>query len=150
LPDPGVIVANAIHSGEKNKSILRPDPITSSQFENHFRKRFRSAARKASPPRTLGENGVIVLTFASEFWTAITMTEQIEKLAQQIASLEESDLQALFERIKELGFRHEINALSERYRKRLKDQVEIDEGAEKILAKLKEIRQEIASREYPG
>jgi len=78
------------------------------------------------------------------------MTERIEKLAQQITSLEESDLQALFERIKELGFRHEINALSERYQKRLKDQAEFDEGAEEILAKLKQIRQEIASREYPG
>jgi phage-related tail protein len=113
-------------------------------------KDFGRLLEKLPHPRTLGENGVIVLTSTSEFWTAITMTEQIEKLAQQIASLEESDLQALLERIKELGFRHEINALSERYRKRLKDQVEIDEGAEKILAKLKEIRQEIASREYPG
>jgi ParB-like chromosome segregation protein Spo0J len=78
------------------------------------------------------------------------MTERIEKLAQQIASLEKSDLQALFQRIEELGFRHDINALSERYRKRLKDQAEFDEGAEEILAKLKQIRQEIASREYPG
>jgi len=78
------------------------------------------------------------------------MTERIEKLAQQIASLEESDLQALFQRIEELGFRHEINALSERYRKRLEDQAEFDEGVEEILTKLKQIRHEIASREYPG
>jgi hypothetical protein len=78
------------------------------------------------------------------------MTERIEKLAQQIASLEEADLQALFERIEELGFRRDINALSERYRKRLKGGAEFDAGAEEILAKLKQIRQEIASREYPG
>ncbi|HEY2990820.1 MAG TPA: hypothetical protein VGL11_24120 [Candidatus Binatia bacterium] len=78
------------------------------------------------------------------------MTERVEKLAQQIASLEESDLQALLERVEELSFRHDINALSDRYRKRLKEQGEVDNGAEKILIKLKQIRQEIVSREYPG
>jgi hypothetical protein len=78
------------------------------------------------------------------------MTERVEKLARQIASLEESDLQALLERVEELSFRHDINALSDRYRKRLKEQGEFDNGAEKILIKLKQIRQEIVSREYTG
>jgi hypothetical protein len=78
------------------------------------------------------------------------MTRQIEKLAQQIASLEKADLQALFQRIEELCFRHDLDALSERYRERLKDQAELDKEADEILAKLKQIRQEIASREYPG
>jgi len=78
------------------------------------------------------------------------MTERVEKLAEEIASLEESDLQALLERVEELSCRHDIDALSDRYRKRLRDQGEFDKGAEKILIKLKQIRQEIASREYPG
>jgi len=78
------------------------------------------------------------------------MTEPVEKLAQQIASLEESDLQALLERVEEISFRHGINALSDRYRKRLIAQGKLNDGAEKILMKLKQIRQEIASREYPG
>lgn len=78
------------------------------------------------------------------------MTARVEELARQIASLEESDLQALLERVEELSFRHAINALSDRYRKRLKEQGELNEEAEKILMKLKQIRQEIASREYPG
>jgi hypothetical protein len=40
--------------------------------------------------------------------------------------------------------------MSERYRKRLKEQDKLNEGAEEILKKLKLIREEIASREYPG
>ena len=78
------------------------------------------------------------------------MTARVEKLAQQIASLSESDLQALFERVVELSFRQELHALSDRYRERLKRRGELDEGAEAILRKLKRIREEIASREYPG
>jgi len=78
------------------------------------------------------------------------MTERVEELAQQIASLEESDLQALLERVEELSFRRGIDALSDRYRHRLQRQGKLDEGAEAILLKLKQIRQEIASREYPG
>jgi len=78
------------------------------------------------------------------------MRERVEELARQIVSLEESDLQALWERVEELSFSHSINALSDRYRKRLEEQGELSKGAEKILLKLKQIRQEIASREYPG
>jgi uncharacterized protein YbcC (UPF0753/DUF2309 family) len=78
------------------------------------------------------------------------MTERVEELAQKIASLEESDLQALLERVEQLSFRRGIDALSERYRKRLERQGKLNEGAETILLKLKQIRQEIASREYPG
>ncbi len=78
------------------------------------------------------------------------MTAKVEELARQIESLGESDLQALFERVGELSFRHGIDALSNGYRKRLKAQAELDEDTEKILTKLKQIRQEIASREYPG
>jgi hypothetical protein len=78
------------------------------------------------------------------------MTARVEELAQQIASLEEPDLQALLDRVEELSFRRGINALSERYRNRLEGQEKLNEGAETILLKLKQIRQEIASREYPG
>jgi hypothetical protein len=78
------------------------------------------------------------------------MTERVEELARQIVSLEESDLEALLERVEELSFRRGIDALSDRYRNRLQRQGELNEGAETILLKLKQIRQEIASREYPG
>ena len=78
------------------------------------------------------------------------MTARVEELAQQIASLNESDLQALFERVEELSFRQELHVLSDRYRERLKRQGDLDEGAEEIMRKLKLIREEIAAREYPG
>ena len=78
------------------------------------------------------------------------MTARVEELARQIASLKESDLKALLERVEELSFRHGLNALSDRYRERLKEQRGLDEGTEEILLKLQQIRQEIASREYSG
>lgn len=78
------------------------------------------------------------------------MTARVEELARQIASLKESDLKALLERVEELSFRHGLNTLSDRYRERLKEQRELDEGTEEILLKLQQIRQEIASREYSG
>ena len=78
------------------------------------------------------------------------MTARVEELAQQIASLDESELQALLERVEELSFRQELRAVSDRYRKHLKEQRELNENAEEILRKLKRIREEIASREYPG
>jgi argininosuccinate lyase len=79
------------------------------------------------------------------------MTKRVEELARQIASLEESDLQTLLDRVEELSLHHNIESLSDQYRKRLAQQGELhEEEAEKILLKLKQIRQEIASREYPG
>lgn len=77
------------------------------------------------------------------------MTARVEELAQQITLLNESELQALLERVEELNFRRELRALSDRYRKRLEGQGELNESAEEILRKLKPIREEIASREYP-
>ena len=50
------------------------------------------------------------------------MTARVEELAQQIASLEESDLEVLLERVEELSFRRGIDTLSDRYRKRLERQ----------------------------
>jgi len=78
------------------------------------------------------------------------MTEKVEELAQEIASLDESELQALFERVEELSFRRELRGLSDRCRERLKRQGELDEEADELMRKLKRIREEIASREYPG
>ena len=78
------------------------------------------------------------------------MTARVEELAKQVASLDESELQALLERVEELSLRQELRAMSDRYRRRLKKQGEVDEVVEEILKRLKGIREEIASREYPG
>ena len=77
------------------------------------------------------------------------MTTNAEELAQQIASPDESDLPALLARIEELSLRQEVRGMSDRYRKRLKEQGKLNEGSEEILKKLKLIREEIGSREYP-
>lgn len=78
------------------------------------------------------------------------MTPRVEELARQIATLDESELRALFERLEVLNFRHELHALSDHYRERLRKQGELDESADEIMKKLKLIREEIAAREYPG
>lgn len=78
------------------------------------------------------------------------MSVRVEELARQIASLKEADFQELLERVEELNFRSALKALSDRHVKRLKDQGDLNEEADEILLKLKQLRQEIASREYPG
>ncbi len=78
------------------------------------------------------------------------MNAKVDELAAEIAALDETEQKALFERAAELSFRHGLIELSESYRKRLGQQGEIDRAAEDILAKLRQIREEIAAREYPG
>ena len=78
------------------------------------------------------------------------MNAKVDELAAEIASLDEAEVKILFERAAELSFRHGLIELSESYRRRLGQQGEIDRAAEDILAKLRQIREEIAAREYPG
>lgn len=78
------------------------------------------------------------------------MNAKVDELAAEIAALDETEQKVLFERAAELSFRHGLIELSESYRKRLGQQGEIDRAAEDILAKLRQIREEIAAREYPG
>ena len=78
------------------------------------------------------------------------MNAKVEELAAKIASLDEAEQKVLFERAAELSLRHGLMGLSERYRKRLQQEGELDRTAEDILAKLRQIREEIAVREYSG
>ena len=78
------------------------------------------------------------------------MDARVEKLASEIASLEEAEQKALLERAAELSLRRGLLQLSEKYRKRLHQQGEDDQTATQILVKLKQLREEIAAREYPG
>lgn len=78
------------------------------------------------------------------------MDTKIEKLAAEIASLGESEQNAILERAAELSFRRGLRELSENYRKRLQQHGEHNQAAKEILAKLKQMREEIAAREYPG
>lgn len=78
------------------------------------------------------------------------MNAKVDELAAEIAALDETEQKVLFERAAELSFRHGLIELSESYRRCLGQQGEIDRAAEDILAKLRQIREEIAAREYPG
>ena len=78
------------------------------------------------------------------------MNAKLEDLAAKIAALNEAEQKALLERAAELSPRHGLTELSKIYRKRLQQQGELDRTAEEILAKLRQIREEIAAREYPG
>jgi len=78
------------------------------------------------------------------------MGAKVEELAAEIATLDEAEQRALFERVSALSYRQGLVGLSERYRKRLQEQGELDRAAEDILVKLRQIREEIAAREYPG
>lgn len=78
------------------------------------------------------------------------MNAKVDELAAEIAALDETEQKVLFERAAELNFRHGLIELSESYRRSLGQQGEIDRAAEDILAKLRQIREEIAAREYPG
>lgn len=78
------------------------------------------------------------------------MNAKVEELASKIAALDEAEQKVLFERAAELSFRHGLTALSGRYRKRLRREGELDRTVEEILTKLRQIREEIAAREYSG
>ena len=78
------------------------------------------------------------------------MNAKVNELAKKIAALDEAEQKVLFERAAEISFRHGLIELSESYRKRLGQQGELDRAAEDILARLRQIREEIAAREYPG
>lgn len=78
------------------------------------------------------------------------MNAKVDELAAEIAALDEAAQRVVLERAAELSFRHGLVELSESYRKRLAQQGELDRAAEDILAKLRQIREEIAAREYPG
>jgi hypothetical protein len=78
----------------------------------------------------------------------IGMVSKVEKLASEIASLEDQEQQALWEQVADLNFSRGLHALSERYRKRLQQRGELDRSIEDILAELRQIREEIAAHDY--
>lgn len=76
------------------------------------------------------------------------MARNVDNLADQVASLDEPEQEALLERVAELNFKRGLNALSHRYQKRLENRGELNKKSEDILADLRSIREDIASREY--
>jgi hypothetical protein len=78
------------------------------------------------------------------------VVSKVEILAEEITSLDEQEQNALWECVVELNFRRGLHDLSEQYRKRLKEQGELDHSVDEIWMDLKRIREEIAKHDYPG
>ena len=78
------------------------------------------------------------------------VTSKVEKLAEEITLLDEQKQNSLWECVVELNFRRGLHDLSEQYRKRLKEQGELDHSVDEILMDLKRIREEIARHDYLG
>ena len=54
----------------------------------------------------------------------------------------------LSEKIRDMQFQQELQALSLAYRARLLKEGKLDQSAEEVMAELKQKREEIAAREY--
>lgn len=54
----------------------------------------------------------------------------------------------LAEKVKEIQFQEELEALSKSYRKRLSKAGKLKQGSDEVIAELKQAREEIAANEY--
>ncbi len=78
------------------------------------------------------------------------MSVSLNELAEQIVALEPTEQEALIERVAELNFQRGLAALSQRYRKRLAQEGQLDQSATEVLAELAKLREEIATRFNPN
>ena len=75
--------------------------------------------------------------------------QSIEDLAREITSLDPSEQQALIDKVAQLNFQKGLHNLAEKYRARLAREDALNVPAEKVLAELHRIREEIAEHDYP-
>jgi hypothetical protein len=77
-----------------------------------------------------------------------TMSLNIDKLAEQIATLDRTEQEALFEKVAELTFQRGLKSLSRQYRERLAQEGKLDRKADEVMAEIEQIREEIAAHNY--
>ena len=75
---------------------------------------------------------------------------KIEQLTEEIAALPAEEQKLLFERVADLAWRRGLQELSEMYKSRLAREGRLTTPSEKVLEELRQIREEVASRDYPG
>ena len=75
---------------------------------------------------------------------------KIEQLTEEIAALPAEEQKLLFERVAALAWRRGLLELSEMYKSRLAREGGLTAPSEKVLEELRQIREEVASRDYPG
>jgi len=76
------------------------------------------------------------------------MSLSINKLAEQIATLDRAEQEALFEKVAELTFQRGLEALSRQYRERLAREGKLDQRVDEVLAEIERIREEVAAHDY--
>lgn len=76
------------------------------------------------------------------------MSLNIDHLAEQIATLDHVEQEALFKKVTELSFQHELGTLARQYQERLAHAGKLDRRVEEVLAELERIREEIAAHDY--
>ena len=76
------------------------------------------------------------------------MSLTIDELAEQIATLNRTEREALFEKVAELAFRRGLETLARRYRERLAYEGKLDQKADEVMAELERIREEVSAHDY--
>lgn len=76
------------------------------------------------------------------------MSLNIDQLAEQIATLNSGEQEALLEKVAELNFQRGLKALSLQYRERLAQEGRLDQKAAEVMAELERVREDIATHEY--
>lgn len=76
------------------------------------------------------------------------MSLNIDELAEQIATLDRTEREALFEKVAELAFRRGLETLARQYRERLAYEGKLDQKADEVMAELERIREEVAAHDY--
>lgn len=76
------------------------------------------------------------------------MSLSIDKLAEQIATLDRPEQEALFEKVAELTFQRGLKTLARQYRDRLAQEGKLDQKADEVMAELERIREEVAVHDY--
>ncbi len=76
------------------------------------------------------------------------MSPRVDELAEEIASLDESIQDALWQHVAELNLRRGLRDLTERYRERLRARGELARSAAEIADDMGRVREEIAARDY--
>ena len=72
------------------------------------------------------------------------MALPLDALAEEIATLDPTDQQTLWEKVAELNFQRGLEDLSRTYRARLAAEGKLDQTAHAVMAELKQLREDIA------
>ena len=76
------------------------------------------------------------------------MSLNIDQLAEQIATLNRGEQEALLEKVAELNFQRGLEALALQYRERLAQEGRLAQKAAEVMAELERVREDIVAHEY--